>query len=55
MLRAPAPLTMLLAMGTAAGLVHEKLGAGVLRRAWLNLDLLWATAIVTAGLLTLFT
>jgi hypothetical protein len=46
---------MLLVMGAAALVVYEKVGVGVLRRAWLNLDLLWAVAIVAAGTLTLFT
>jgi len=46
---------MLLAMGFMAGLVYEKLGVDVLRRTWLNVDLIWAVVIMTAGLLTLFT
>jgi hypothetical protein len=48
-------LAMLLVMGAVAALVYEKLGVGVLRRAWLNLDLVWAVALLTAGLLTAFT
>ncbi len=43
----------LLVTAAAAWLVFEKLGVGLLRRAWLNLDLLWAGALVTTGLLTL--
>jgi hypothetical protein len=46
---------MLLAMGLVAIIVYEKLGLGVLRKAWLNLDRVWATAVVAAGALTLFT
>ena len=34
-------------------LVYEVLGTGVLRRAWVNLDRLWAAVLVTAGLVTL--
>ena len=48
-------LAMLLAMGAVAVLVYEKLGVGVLRRAWVNLDLVWAVAVVAAGVTTLFT
>ena len=36
-----------------AMLVFEKLGVGILRRAWLNLDVLWAGALVATGVLTL--
>jgi hypothetical protein len=48
-------LAMLVVMGMVALAVYEKLGVGVLRRAWLNLDLLWAVAVLAAGVLTLFT
>ena len=34
-------------------LVFEKLGVGLLRRAWFNLDLIWASALVATGALTL--
>jgi hypothetical protein len=33
-------------------LVFEKLGVGMLRRAWFNLDLIWAATLVVTGLLT---
>jgi len=33
--------------------VFEKLGVGLLRRAWFNLDLVWAAALIATGLLTL--
>jgi hypothetical protein len=36
-----------------AVLVFEKLGVGILRRTWLNLDLIWAAALMTTGTLTL--
>jgi hypothetical protein len=36
-----------------AVLVFEKLGVGILRRAWFNLDLLWSAALVATGMLTL--
>ncbi|MFL5380547.1 MAG: hypothetical protein ACJ787_21730 [Myxococcales bacterium] len=48
-------MAMLLAMGLVALIVYEKLGLAILRRAWMNLDLVWAIAIVAAGLFTLFT
>jgi hypothetical protein len=34
-------------------LVFEKLGLGLLRRAWINLDVIWATALMATGTLTL--
>jgi hypothetical protein len=46
---------MLLAMGLVAILVYDKLGLGVLRKAWLNLDRLWAVAVIGAGAMALFT
>jgi len=45
-------LAMLAVMALVAGLVYEKLGLGVLRRAWVNLDLVWAVALLTTGVLT---
>jgi hypothetical protein len=48
-------LAMLLVMGAVALVVYEKVGLAVLRRAWINLDLIWAIAIVAAGAFTLFT
>jgi hypothetical protein len=46
---------MLVAMGVIAVVVYEKLGLGVLRTAWLNLDRVWAVAVVGAGAVALFT
>jgi hypothetical protein len=34
-------------------LVFEKLGVGILRRAWINLDVIWAAALIATGTLTL--
>jgi hypothetical protein len=36
-----------------AVLVFEKLGVGILRRAWVNLDVIWAGALMATGTLTL--
>jgi hypothetical protein len=36
-----------------AMLVFEKLGVGILRRTWFNLDLIWAGALVATGAMTL--
>jgi hypothetical protein len=46
---------MLVTMGVVAVVVYERLGVGVLRRAWVNMDAIWAVAVVAAGLVTLFT
>lgn len=46
-------LAMFLAMGLIALVVYEKVGLAVLRRAWFNLDRVWAGALVAAGVLTL--
>jgi hypothetical protein len=34
-------------------LVFDKLGVGILRRAWFNLDVLWSAALVASGMATL--
>ncbi len=44
---------MLLVMGTVAILVYEWVGLAILRSAWINLETLWAGALVAAGLLAL--
>ena len=45
----------LLLTGTIAWLVFKKLGVSVLREAWLNLDFVWAMALIaTAGLTLVF-
>jgi len=43
---------MFAAMAAVAVLVYEKLGLAVLRRAWVNLDLLWACSLIVAGALS---
>jgi hypothetical protein len=40
-------------MSVIAIVVYEKLGVMILKRTWFNLDLLWAGALVGAGLITL--
>jgi hypothetical protein len=46
-------LTLFMVMGAIAVVVYEKLGVMILKRAWFNLDLLWAGTLVAAGLITL--
>lgn len=46
-------LGYLLVMGCIAVIVYEKLGLRLLRSAWVNLDLIWAAALILTGLLTL--
>jgi len=46
-------LAMFAVMGAIAVMVYEKLGVMILKRTWFNLDLLWAGALVGAGLITL--
>lgn len=48
-------LAMLAAMAVVTVVVYQKVGVLVLRKAWVNLDALWAGALVLAGVLTLFT
>lgn len=48
-------LTMLLVMAIIAVVVYAKVGVGILRSAWINLDGFWAAALVLAGVLTLVT
>lgn len=47
-------LGMLVAMGGVAIVVYDRLGLGILRRAWINVDLIWAAALVAAGFFALF-
>jgi hypothetical protein len=44
----------LLVTAAIAWVVFEKLGVGLLRRAWINLDLVWAAALIATGGMTLF-
>jgi hypothetical protein len=46
-------LSMLLAITAIAVLVYEKFGLALLRRAWFNVDLLWAVALFIAGIVPL--
>jgi hypothetical protein len=43
----------LLVTGAIAALVYERIGLGFLRRGWINLDLVWAVALVITGCATL--
>ena len=43
----------LLVTAAVALLVFEKLGVGVLRKAWLNVDFVWAAALMGTGAATL--
>ncbi len=44
---------MLIVMGVTALLVYDRLGVNVLRKAWLNVDLVWSVAVIAAGVVTL--
>lgn len=48
-------LAMLAVMGLVAVVVYEKVGLGILRKGWVNVDMVWAGALVAAGVFTLFT
>jgi len=62
----PSPLTGVLMIGihtlgyvatmlTVALVVYTQLGVGFLRKAWINVDVVWAAALLIAGLIALFT
>jgi hypothetical protein len=42
----------LVVTAAAAWIVFTKLGIGLVRRAWINLDLIWAVALIGTGILT---
>ena len=42
----------LLVTGVIAVVVYERVGLGFLRKAWVNLDLVWAVALVVTGVAT---
>jgi hypothetical protein len=44
---------MLVVMGAIAIVVYDRIGLAFLRSAWINLDTIWAGALVAAGLLSL--
>jgi hypothetical protein len=46
-------LAMFAVMAAVALVVYEKFGVMILKRAWFNLDLVWAGALVAAGVVTL--
>jgi hypothetical protein len=46
-------LAMFAVTAAVAVVVYEKLGVLILKRAWFNVDLLWAGALVGAGVITL--
>lgn len=45
----------LIVMGIIALVVYDKVGLSVLRRAWVNLDTIWAIAVIAAGIITMVT
>ena len=46
---------MVAVMGVVAVLVYDRWGVAILRKAWINLDGVWAGAFILAGVLTFFT
>ncbi len=40
--------------GAVAWIVYRKVGLALLRRAWLNLDLIWAAALMVTGVVAIF-
>jgi hypothetical protein len=44
---------LLVVMGTVAVVIYDWVGLAILRSAWVNLDTIWAFALVAAGLLSL--
>ena len=48
-------VALLTVMGLIAVVVYERLGVAFLRRAWLNVDLIWTLTLLLAGVITLFT
>lgn len=46
-------LTLLAVAAAIAVLVHDRVGLKLLKRAWINLDALWAIALIAAGILVL--
>jgi len=44
--------SMFLVMALVALIVYDRLGLAILRRAWFNVDRLWAGALAAAGVLT---
>jgi hypothetical protein len=44
---------LLVVMGTIAVVVYDRVGLAILRSAWINLDTIWAGALIAAGLISL--
>ncbi|MDO8434391.1 MAG: hypothetical protein Q7S58_18475 [Candidatus Binatus sp.] len=44
---------MMLTMGAIAIVVYDYVGLAILRSAWINLDMIWAGALVAAGIISL--
>jgi hypothetical protein len=44
---------MFAVMAVVALVVYDRLGLMILKRTWFNVDLLWAAALVGAGVITL--
>ncbi len=47
-------LAMLAVMGVVAWAVYKKLGLAILKKGWVNFDLIWAGALLLVGGLALF-
>src|SRR5437588_178578 len=50
-----AVVVLVAVMALVAVVVYERYGVAFLRRAWLNVDLIWTIALLGAALVTLFT
>lgn len=48
-------VAMVAVMAVVALVVYQRIGVRFLRRGWVNLDRVWAVALVGAGILTIFT
>ena len=46
-------IAMIVVQATCALIVYEFVGVGILRRAWFNVDRLWAAVMVAAGAVTI--
>jgi hypothetical protein len=46
-------LAMFAVMAVVAVVVYDRLGLMILKRTWFNVDLIWAGALVVAGVVTL--
>ena len=45
----------LVVTAAVAWVVFRKIGVGILRQAWFNIDLMWAIALIVTGILTVIT